>query len=111
MQFQFASDIDVGSSLKLVESYFGSSVTMVQYTLFLQKRGIRTGSRVAPFLSEIHICIIDIIVSQLLETYVEGPVIVRMYVDNILLCSLDSLSSERVKGHMERKKTFFFLTA
>lgn len=100
MQFQSASGIDVVSILKLVEYYLGSAVTMVQEKLFLQKKkksGIFIGSRIAPLLSEVYIRVIGIMVSQSLAAYAEGSVIVRRYLDDILVCSLDPLVGKRVK--------------
>lgn len=98
-----ASGIDVVSFLKIVEYYLGSTVIMAEDKLFLQKSGICIGSRIAEFvlvlglLSEVYLRVIDIMVSQSLETYAEGSVIVRRYVDDILVCSLDFHVGERVK--------------
>lgn len=97
VKFQSSSGIDVDSFMSILEFYLGSTVIDFEGALFIQKEGVCIGSSIAPVLSEIFLNEMDVYVDAFVRSLPSGAVVVRRYVDDILICSFEEGLAGTVK--------------
>ncbi|CAN7943705.1 unnamed protein product, partial [Ixodes pacificus] len=89
VSFQSQSGISVQDVLGILEVYLGSTVVQHNGHRYIQQQGVCIGSAVAPALSDIYLRDLDL---RLLESFKHrspNEILVRRYVDDILVCSTD----------------------
>ncbi|CAN7978382.1 unnamed protein product [Ixodes persulcatus] len=90
VRFQSHSGIGEADFLRILELYLKATVVQHNNRDFIQKRGICIGSAVAPILSEIYLSYLDLKLHDIIRNRSPSDVLVRRYVDDLLICSTDS---------------------
>ncbi|XP_077486844.1 uncharacterized protein LOC144098220 [Amblyomma americanum] len=97
ISFQNSAGVSVEGFLELLRAYLGSTIVAHGDSLFVQKRGVSIGSKVAPLLSDLYLAACD---KRIQESLKENSVtrIFRYVDDFFVLCRTeDSTDFERLK--------------
>lgn len=97
VRFQSQSGIDVGSFFNLTELYLNSTAVEFEGSKFSQKKGVCIGSSLAPALSEVYLTSLDSALGQVVQSFPAGSVMIKRYVDDILVCSVEKGALPKIK--------------
>lgn len=89
VRFQSSAGIAVSDFLRILELYLQSTAIYIDGDLYIQKTGICIGSSIAPMLSEIYLRTIDDAVVSFVSAFRSPFVLVKRFVDDLLLLSCD----------------------
>lgn len=87
VKFQSGTGIPVDSFLAILDLYLKATVVEFKERMWIQKKGVCIGSAVAPILAEIYLNSLDNAISERLAVWGSGEVVVRRYVDDIVVMS------------------------
>ncbi|XP_040070735.1 uncharacterized protein LOC115331401 [Ixodes scapularis] len=87
VKFQSGTGIPADSFLAILDLYLKATVVEFKERMWIQKKGVCIGSAVAPILAEIYLNSLDNAISERLAVWGSGEVLVRRYVDDIVVMS------------------------
>lgn len=94
VKFQTAAGLSASEFLRILELYLSATAVSYEGDLFVQSNGVCIGSAVAPILSEIYLNVLDVAVSTFLSSVSPVAIIVKRYVDDILILAVDPTLAE-----------------
>ncbi|CAN8003234.1 unnamed protein product [Ixodes hexagonus] len=103
VRFQSQSGMEINEFLRILELYLRSTVVNHNEQKYIQRQGVCIGSAVAPALSEIYLRSLDLKVHEMVKNCNPDSVLIRRYVDDILVCVLDSAMAGSIENTVYRE--------
>ncbi|CAN7996196.1 unnamed protein product [Ixodes hexagonus] len=96
VSFQAKAGISVGAVLELLTCYLKATVLDFNGDCYIQRKGVCIGSAVAPVLTEFYLNALDRKITEFVGSLGVGGVLVRRFVDDILVCAPNQPSATEI---------------